>query len=1420
MTAIIRSNQLPTTLLKRLNSIRRRILLLSIGRSLAYAIATLIVLMIVSMTIDWLWGLFSQTLRLFLTGATLLLSITVLLWTTIPRFISVTSRSKVARMVDASVPQMQERWTTVASFADNREGLLSDTAQSMLGQVTDEAVAMQALVRPKEIVPLSVLRHSLMAMFVCFFALVTFLSLNWQQTTVLLQRFWSPHRQITATKLSNLTGSKLVPRGELVTVAISQSGLHRDSAELTVRYASGVEDFAEVSTDDENEDQFLHTMRLDESVMYRVRAGDAETSWYSFKVIDYPEIESIEFKVVAPAYANRPDVIKDRLPRRIKVIQGTQLEVAIRPKETLERLVLSLQNGSDDGESENSNLQELTLNADQDGVYRFATTLMQNLVLRPELLSEHGLKNEAKLFSRIEVIPDQTPVARVIHPTDEMAVTNDEVIDIQFEAHDDHGIARAELVVYDEAKLDQDRNPRILTTIPIELGEQAMQKHLIGDAQLDLKELDLKPGSSISYAVRVTDNRDASLENMASLPDKASQHNPGDFATSDPRTEEGRDTALASDERGTARLSDAKTTEPMVPAEGVQDTDRAAAKLSANFVRSESPEHSGPTNKNPGVAISARRTAAKSKTDQSNPQSAKVSSSNRDEESNSKLFDQKAQARKFARLNPQQNSLGQNTETKRRKLIIAQRLSAVAESEDLIIEHQSIRDRVVEIDEMLSAGEIGLRRLVDHKIADAQRGAQFKLLDGQFEGVEKYIADLRNETRNNQYAFVGLQMVDISRSHITPARDRVFAGTRNPNASDVDAKIGLGSTVRARELLADLLKRYDKVEQDRKLKKSIEEAVTMYEVYIEKRHQLMREARQNRNPLTRSMAIVEVDQAYLDRLAEVLRLRRDMFDELSQMLADDPRLLSRYMDLVKRRNRSLRDQLSELSQQQEELTTEVAGWLEIDESQKEVLWSIITEVRMGSANRIAKETAEFSERMVKQMPLEVDAEHGTASNLISLAKRAAEIARSIDLDADTLLRDGDTTEESSRSHRLATQSLVDVIASLNLELDRFQNEHEDELEFGTFIDARILENQALADRAHGWAALVYDLQKRDYGSIVSNEQYRIAVETERLRVEMLGIEQELEGRFQRIAEEGVPEKISRMIEELHQLMESITFNQTAASYAAGRQSLRRTADQQQVALRRIAEAEDLFDIIRRTVVDAIDEYPVQNPNIADLRDPTLDDFLARLEREPNIAAQLGLPNRRSNLRIIADSMLWAQNGGQMLGGSGDAAMLRAKKAMKMKAKLPDPKRKQQQNKNTQAMSEKQREQAKRTQEMMEKSLLAISQQLADDKIDPAKRDQLKQVEREMKELLGKAKGNKVDGAYVWQQLAQSDQAEAIMAAISRGESIPDGQWNKLLSSLEDGLWQVRGKKPPEEYRSAIQQYHDQIRQLTSIDDDG
>ncbi|MEM6364607.1 MAG: cell envelope integrity protein TolA, partial [Planctomycetota bacterium] len=747
----------------------------------------------------------------------------------------------------------------------------------------------------------------------------------------------------------------------------------------------------------------------------------------------------------------------------------------------------------------------------------------------------------------------------------------------------------------------------------------------------------------------------------------------------------------------------------------------------------------------------------------------------------------------------------QATLTSRRTIQIVKRLTSIAEAEGDFDEEPSARKWVQQIDQLLSQVEAGLTDLIDHQIADADRSEQFKRLDEGLGQVEDIVATIREVTKDNEFTFVGLQMLDLSRDHVTPARDRVFNGIRNPNAGKASPEFARGHIRRARNKLAALLKQVDAVARERKLADAIDETVEIYRVYIEKRHRLMRQARQNKHPLPRKLGIIEVDQAYLDRYAEVLRLRRDMLDEFSTMLGDDPRLLSRYMDLIQRRRRSLREQLADIADAQDEVMIETAGWLEIDPEQRPDFWTIISEMRLQVADELIENMAESTERIKKQLPLSLDIDRGTPRDILQLI----ETIQSVTPDGMTVgSSDGETM----------AQPCVDWIAQLNAKLTQLEFEYEQNDDVADFVAPRLVETTLLMQEAAAWARIADQLHLESYSGLVAIDQQQLATTSQLFLTETMSIGDELEREFQRIAELEVPDTILKLVSDFQQLVQDIVFNQAAAAYAASMNDLDAAAQQQALAMTNIEAAEASFDQFRRGVVDFLDSYDMRDPNIADLRDPTLDEFLARLEREPNIARQLGIPRRRSNLKVIADSMLWSQMEGQLLSASGNAARQRAKQARRKREASNNANansKRAAKAKQDAPLTEEQRdelEKARKLQENLEKQLLAMRKKMDDPETPRGQRDALKKVADEMKTMLDRSAGQ-ASATLAWQQLAQTDQAKAVMRAMERGDEVPDEQWNELFSRLGDGLWQVRGKQPPEIYRKAIEQYQDRLRVL-------
>jgi hypothetical protein len=1575
----------------KLRTIQKRLIGRILLRALAIGASVMILLMIVCMIVDWSLMLFDPAVRMTLTTGTLLAAAIACLWVAYRPLLKAFGWTDAARRVDEETPLLEERWTTLMTFSESEVHQVDATTRAMLQHVTSEAVTIGEIVEPKAVTRAISPRKALLSLAGCLLLCAGFLATNWAQTSILLRRFWNPMANITATQLESIGGNLAIPRGETVDLTAKLSGLPRDEALLTVKYESGINEVFPLEADPETPHQFQHSLRVNESFQYQLAAGDGRTVWHQVTAIDYPLLEEISFRVIPPSYLERTVYEKTWIPSRVKVAQGSRLELLMKPDILLERFAVKLTHQPQEGEPVE---ETLALQPGRNGAYLFELPLLDNLSIEPMLRSQHGLTNENRHVCRIEVIPDMAPIARIITPNDETAVADDDVVKVEFEAHDDHGIEEAELVIYDESTREDGKEPEILDVRPIDLKEQAHQKHVMAETELDLTELDLEPDRQISLAVRVTDNRSLTSEEREQIASLAQDlktaiaqqsaaessklspkmsRQPGDtektaagqeqmIATANQKSDDDpnrEDQALVAKNDSSEKTnpdagkvdspagkpSDQQSTTAAVDNDAPGDSDKKPEGKQTDSTQSadEVVEQSGdekqpaetpegvakvtddkPEGEDPDKVNRAEKVAGQgkddTKQDDSNPSEEKptglakstddnpedpegeksdteppgdvaASSENEDAEpsekdasagnkpseepavaSSDKAADPNADTRtasdnepmpdtgnesekdeeavasnstsasgdpsapqetkssqksmvesvpldKVLALSPQASDMGQNVESNRRKLNITKRLAAATDKVDEPQPKSKIRDRVVALDKQLAVVETGLQRILKRDIPDADRQQQFQLLDEELLSIEEAIAGLRTDTRDTEYAFVGLQMVDIGRFHVTPARDRVFAAMQTPVGSDSNTSKSLHHIERARELLAALLKQYDEIVKEKKLEDSLEETFTMYEVYVDKRHKLLRETRQNKHPLSRKMGIIEVDQAYLDRRAEVETLRREMLAEFARMLADDPRLASRYLDLIKRRRASLLEQLSELTERQEDLTTELSGWLAVDESQRKDLWSLIVDMRLQSADQLASDAAEISEQMVKTLPLSLDADRGTASAALRFVQDAAQIAREISFETRNLYGGSDQPSLKKLSQRSA--QLLARLQQTERALDRLSFENDgtdangDVNEVVEYASARLVELQAVTDRANDWSQTLQHILKQEYPPIASGDQQRLGIATELLRVSLLSMEDELQGQFQRAAGNtdepvSVPQEVRELIYELHRVMEGITLNQAAATWSLSVPDLTDAELQQYKALEGFQKAEDLFEQIRRTVVKYLDEYEVEDPTIAQLEDPTLDEFLEDLEREPNIAVQLGIPNRPRNLRVIADSMQWQRQGADYLNQSLNAARQRMRDAMK----------KRQQEKQTAGTKPEDPQDekpdpetdVKDLEEMIRRSVAKLEEKMKNEEMTEAERKQMEALAENMKRYLKKS-ADQPNAQQLWRKIAESDQAEAMLKAMARGEAIPDQQWNKILSTLNEGLWQIRGRTPPEEFRKSIEQYQEQIRTL-------
>ncbi len=1453
MTTVSTSHVLPTPIETTLWQIRRRALGLAVCRGAAISIGTLLLAMTLAMIVDWSWGVHQISIRVGLTLTALVGTAWLSLWVASPAVRRAWQRQQAASGAEMVWPQLEERWTTIVCLAETSRRPIDPVTQAMQRQVASEALAIGRQVRPARVASPAALQPAGLFLLLSLGIFGGFLAIDSAQTSILLRRFWSPFSTITATRWHQVTGDLAVPRGEKVTLALNITGVLRSTAELQIDRGAGIET-RRLRTITDDPTAFQQRLPVDGTFRYRWLVGDTRTAWYEVRALEYPALAELEFVIIPPEYSQRPRVQRSTLPPRMSALQGSQLLVRMRPLSPLQRLDLIMTPTVKTEPPAPS--QSATLTPDRTGWYSTEMVLMQPLTLEFQLLSPDGLSYPERLVSHVEVLIDQTPVVHLHAKSDETVAAADDIIEIPFEAHDDLGIVAAELVVTTE---NEDGTPgKILSIQRIPLGDQQGARHVRGKVRLDLQSLGLKAGESISYTVRVADTRLATSDETPLTPETATSAELSRAEDADSRI--ASDTAQSESMKSTTsgdsdgkpgnRMENSLTAESTgLPAEnddreghaanvydgpvsalrplnrdhqsqGLADRDESDGPVSAldpwnvytvDSIASESTERTLGQNDGRGSNSPMPGSEQALADDFGNPASANPRNSPNFPQNPSQPgspsppeTNQDAASRLVERASPWSDAQSKSP-TDRRRIRITERIEAVAESPDLRPTRTDLRERLSHLLKVVTEIEQQLTKLVQNEVPESNRSELAKLIDTRLGDVETSIATFQHDVSDGPFAFVGLQLVDLGRSSFSPARERTFLAIRDPRAG-VDAPSGeaLQHVTRGRELLAALVQRYEAAAREKQLAQSLEETAKMFLVYVEKSQDLLREARSNRHPLERKMAVLEFDQEYLDRLTEVLKLRRDLMAELGRTLADDPRLLSRYLEFLKRRRNSYRERFAELTERQTVLASEVHSWVSIPDDRRDDLWTLIAELRLQAATPLAKDASELAEHVEKQFPLAIEPTQGAAMKVLELSRQVASGARATALEARRQIQQpAQTLDLVSR-----TSSLAALLSDLDAALEQLRFEHPTVTEIEDYVTARLAETRSVADQADAWSQTVTAWQRRDYHALVETDQDQLALLTETLRGELLSLEGDLATNLQQVGGGDLPQSVKDRIRELQQFLQTIVHRQIAATYACSTAQMKEADRLLTQLVADFTRGVELFDQLRREFAAVLDEVQPPDPDASQLVDPTLDDLLAQLEREPNLAAQLGLPDRPQNLRVVVESMTWQEAGVGLMADASRSAAARVQ-SMPPSDRLKPAGASLSEAEPTPA-ERAQRERAREMEARMAKTLTALQDKAKDTQTPLRERSAAEERARALKQRMqGAMRAEDVIAA--WNRLADVAQSAEAARALADGVFLPDDQWNKVLSTLDDGLWQVGGRQPPEEYRSAIERYQARLR---------
>ncbi len=1180
-------SNLPPEVLQKLNEIRNEDRRVRFRAGLLRGLAVLLIAMLAAMAIDWLAVLHDERLRWTLTLLALACAGVALIKGCLLPLLKSRSLASIAQDVDSAHPTLEERFLTLTGFAQSKDDSELRGSDAMLKKVAQQAAAMSGNITPASVISKAGLVRAGKYFGGAAAALLLLFVVNFQQTKVLFQRFWSPGSDITMTRLVARNGDMVIGKGDDVTLEITASGKTPDSANLFLRGGARNE-IIPLQRAAAGEAKYLYAMNaVSDSFEYRARAGDGDTAWHRVTVMDRPKISQVKLRIVPPAYSRLPVVEQAALPRQVRALEGSRLEVSFQSDQPLASMELKFANG-----------KTTPITESPDHSYHFNTDLTNTIAFTPVFTNLQHLDNEAKPTCQVVVYPDQPPVVSVLSPKNEITARPDDKVKIDFEARDDFGLTKAELVVTVKGETN---STSTVTPIPLNKDEAGAKK-IHKQIDLDLAKFNLKQDQELSYFIRVTDTK----ENAAlSSPDKSesqaqaseakpnnNNNNPNKPQSPSQKAEAKRDNISPIRPISPNQKNEAKLAKADPPPDAAQpDKPKDGAKNQSN------PQSNDPAHQDNKIHLAMNQPPAKPK----EPSEGDKPPSN----NMSKRVLDAGQCSCCSPMKIKVDEWGRSFEGQQRdKLEIA--IDPVLKLLDgLLGKAQQLTDDTLAAGRSAGLGE---------PQSPAMQAARDNLRQ-----ADSAVSDLKKVCHDTPYAFISLQVDDIRDTHISPARKNLADVTLEAASLKGDIKNleqGSFQIKRAREKLADLTKTYETVKRDNKLADAMQRLAKMHQIFLEDTQAMLGASKPTLNPQQRKVA--EVSDEYAEKLRKLLEEKKKIMAELAKILANDPRLLRRFMALEELEGTTLRDQMTLLAERQQSLAKQAAQWNGASVNERPAFLNELLLAQSAEQNDVAAMTSKLLENMVTWAPMDVSVDKEPIAGCRKLAAEAARLA------GDAAKQ---TTPQTINAGLASASNALEQLRSLQAALPGLDWITGSKENISAFEASRLNDTAELITRQSGWIKKMQSIRAGDYAQAAEVDQHRLMLDTTTLS-------EKLDNTATSVG--SLSPEIKAKADELNGTMhQQILPDESGATAALERKTVPEAAGHQAEATNAFAKGEKQFDDLLHLIIAKLDAEPPPtglDPN------KSLEEILAMLQDEKKACEKLGIPCRPINVAISKDWM--------------------------------------------------------------------------------------------------------------------------------------------------------------------------------------
>ena len=221
--------------------------------------------------------------------------------------------------------------------------------------------------------------------------------------------------------------------------------------------------------------------RLDKTLRYRVVTGAFTSATFTAEAVDTPEIANVQLMLYPPAYTGLGSISSPE--GSIEGLKGSSVRLdAVTTKDVVKAEIVM-----DDGKKIPLKIDGRKLQAN--------LVLFQSQSYRILVEDSHGFKN-SPISYELRVKPDGFPTVDLLRPTEDLEINGDEILNLEYSARDDFGIAEVNLI----AKIG-DREDKI------RLARDDAKRLILRDQyKWDLGQLGLRDEDDAVFFLQVFDN--------------------------------------------------------------------------------------------------------------------------------------------------------------------------------------------------------------------------------------------------------------------------------------------------------------------------------------------------------------------------------------------------------------------------------------------------------------------------------------------------------------------------------------------------------------------------------------------------------------------------------------------------------------------------------------------------------------------------------------------------------------------------------------------------------------------------------------------------------------------------------------------------------------------------------------------------